>query len=35
MKRKPRNSKDGIFAGGLGFDIGYQGLLISVITLAL
>ncbi len=34
MKRKPRNSKDGIFAGGLGFDIGYQGLLISVITLA-
>ena len=34
MKRKPRNSKDGIFAGGLGFDIAYQGLLISVITLA-
>ena len=34
MKRKPRNSKDGIFAGGLGVDIAYQGLLISVITLA-
>ena len=34
MKRKPRNSKDGIFAGGLGFDIAYQGLLISIITLA-
>ena len=34
MKQKPRNSKDGIFAGGLGFDIAYQGLLISVITLA-
>ena len=34
MKRKPRNSKDGIFAGGLGFDIAFQGLLISIITLA-
>ncbi len=34
MKRKPRNAKDGIFAGGLGFDIGYQGLLIAAITLA-
>ena len=34
MKRKPRNSKDGIFAGGLGFDIAYQGLLIAIITLA-
>ena len=31
MKQKPRNSKDGIFAGGLGFDIAYQGLLISVL----
>ena len=34
MKRKPRNAKDGIFAGGLGFDIGYQGLLIAAITLS-
>ena len=34
MKQKPRNSKDGIFAGGLGFDIAYQGLLIAAITLA-
>lgn len=34
MTRPPRNSKDGIFSGGLGFDIAYQGVLITVITLA-
>jgi len=34
MKRKPRNSKAGIFAGGMGFDIAYQGLLVSALTLA-
>ena len=34
MKRAPRNSGDGIFAGGLGFDIAYQGVLITVITIA-
>ena len=34
MTRPPRDSKDGIFAGGLGFDILYQGVLITVITLA-
>ena len=34
MTRPPRDSKDGIFAGGLGWDIGYQGVLITVITLA-
>lgn len=34
MNRPPRDSKDGIFAGGLGWDIAYQGLLITVITLA-
>ena len=33
MTRPPRDSKDGIFAGGLGFDILYQGVLITVITL--
>ncbi len=33
MKRPPRKSTDGIFAGGLGFDLIYQGLLITVITL--
>ena len=34
MRRPPRDSKDGIFAGGLGWDIAYQGLLITVITLS-
>ena len=34
MNRPPRNSKDGIFAGGLGFDVVYQGVLVTVITLA-
>ena len=34
MSRPPRNSKDGIFAGGLGFDVIYQGVLVTVITLA-
>lgn len=33
MKRSPRDSKDGIFAGGLGFDVVYQGLMVSVLTL--
>ena len=34
MKRKPRDSKDGIFAGGLGVDLLYQGVLVSLLTLA-
>ena len=33
MNRPPRNSKDGIFAGGLGFDVVYQGVLVTAITL--
>lgn len=33
MQRKPRNPKDGIFAGGLGVDVVYQGLLVSVLTI--
>ena len=33
MRRPPRNSKDGIFAGGLGFDVIYQGVLVTIITL--
>ena len=33
MKRKPRDSKEGIFAGGLGFAVAYQGLLVTVITM--
>jgi Ca2+-transporting ATPase len=34
MKRKPRDSKEGIFAGGLGFAVFYQGVLVTLITLA-
>lgn len=33
MSRKPRNSKDGIFAGGMGFDCAYQGVMVTVLTL--
>ena len=33
MRRPPRDSREGIFAGGLTFDIGYQGVLITVITI--
>ena len=33
MSRKPRNSKDGIFAGGMGFDCAYQGIMVTVLTL--
>jgi len=34
MTRKPRKNNEGIFAGGMGFNIAYQGLMISAITLA-
>lgn len=33
MNRAPRNSKEGIFAGGMGFDCVYQGLMVTVLTL--
>lgn len=33
MKRRPRSSKDGIFAGGVGVDMVFQGIAISVLTL--
>ena len=33
MNRPPRNSKDGIFSGGLGFDVVYQGVLVTLITI--
>ena len=33
MNRPPRNSKDGIFSGGLGFDVVYQGILVTIITI--
>ena len=32
MNRPPRDSKDGIFSGGVGFDVIYQGVLVTVIT---
>ena len=34
MRRKPRDSKEGIFAGGLGVAVAYQGVLVTLITLA-
>ena len=34
MKQPPREAKAGIFSGGIGFDIGYQGLLVALLTLA-
>ena len=33
MRRKPRAADSGVFAGGMGIDIAYQGLLVSVLTL--
>ena len=34
MKRPPRKSSDGIFAGGVGFDVVYQGIFVTLLTLA-
>lgn len=34
MKREPRKSDDGVFANGMGFDIFFQGLIVTLITLA-
>jgi len=34
MKRQPRDSKEGIFSGGLGVAVAYQGVLVTVITMA-
>ena len=34
MKRKPRNAKDGVFAGHMGLDCVVQGLIITVLVLA-
>ena len=33
MNRKPREAKAGIFSGGMGVDIAYQGLMVAVLTL--
>ena len=32
MRRPPRDRKESIFAGGLGFDIAFQGLIIAAVT---
>ncbi len=32
MRRKPRDAKAGIFSGGMGVDIAYQGVLVTVLT---
>ena len=34
MQQKPRSKNEGIFAGGLGFDLVYQGILVTILTLA-
>ena len=34
MKRHPRSKNDGIFAGGLGVDCAYQGIIVTVLTVA-
>ena len=34
MSRAPRDSKDGIFAGGMGIDCAWQGVMVTVLTLA-
>lgn len=33
MQRKPRNASDGVFAGGLGFDVVVQGVIVSALTI--
>ena len=33
MKRQPRDPKDGIFAGGMGFDVVFQGAVVTVMVL--
>lgn len=34
MKRKPRDAKEGIFSGGVGAHVAFQGIAVTVITLA-
>jgi Ca2+-transporting ATPase len=34
MQRPPRDPKDGIFAGGVGFDVAYQGFFVTLLTMA-
>ncbi len=34
MRRSPRSSKDGIFSGGVGVDVAYQGFVVALLTLS-
>ena len=34
MERAPRDPKEGIFAGGMGINVAYQGVMVTVLTLA-
>ena len=34
MRRKPRDPKEGIFSGGVGFSVFYQGVMVALLTLA-
>ncbi len=34
MERKPRDPKAGVFSDGMGFNIAYQGLMVSILTIA-
>ena len=34
MRKPPRDSREGIFSGGVGVDIAYQGVLVALLTLA-
>ncbi len=34
MKRSPRNPKSGVFSDGVGVDVAYQGVLVSILTVA-
>lgn len=33
MKKKPRSAKDGVFAGGMGVDVIYQGIITTILVL--
>lgn len=33
MRRRPRDTKAGVFADGMGFDVAYQGLLVAVLVM--
>lgn len=33
MRRKPRDPKEGVFAGGMGFDVFFQGFIVTILVL--